>query len=119
MKDFFYLKNMNKKSGNNALSEKIFNLSKNKLLNDKKSNYSFNKNRENIFNIHFVNNNKSKIKIFKNRKNNSLNKFTKKFIEIVIEEKTNIINLQTITKKINVYKRRIYDITNVFEGNSK
>ena len=112
---------MNKKSGNNALSEKLFNLSKNKLLNGKKSNYSFNKNHKNIFNIHCVNNNnnKSKIKIFKHRKNNSLDKLTKKYIEIVIEEKTNIINLQTITKKMNVYKRRIYDITNVFEGNSK
>ena len=110
---------MNKKSGNNALSEKLFNLSKNKPLNGKKSNYSFNKNHKNIFNIHFVNNNKSKTKVFKRRKNNSLDKLTKKFIEIVIEEKTNIINLHIITKKMNVYKRRIYDITNVFEGNSK
>ena len=108
---------MNKKAINDAQKEKLFILSKNKLLKTKKSN-SFRKNDKNIFNIHFINNNKSKIKIFKFRKSNSLDKFTKKFIEIVYEEKTNIINLQAITEKMNVHKRRIYDITNVFEGNS-
>ena len=108
---------MNKKPGNNAETKKLFNLLKNKPLNEKKSN-SFKKNNKNIFNIHFVNNNKPKIKILKHRKSNSLDKLTKKFIEIVKEEKTNIINLHTITEKMNVYKRRIYDITNVFSGNS-
>ena len=55
-------------------------------------------------------------KIFKKRKDNSLDELTKKFIRIVLEEKSNIINLKEITKKLKSKKRRIYDITNVFQG---
>jgi hypothetical protein len=52
----------------------------------------------------------------KSRKENSLDKLTKKFIKIVLEEKSNVINLKEITKRLKSKKRRIYDITNVFQG---
>ena len=52
----------------------------------------------------------------KSRKENSLDKLTKKFIKIALEEKSNIINLKEIVKKLKSQKRRIYDITNVFQG---
>ena len=107
---------MNKKAGNNTQAEKLINLSKNKPLNTIKSNI-IKIDHKKLFNIQFVNKNKSKIKIF-DRKSNSLDKFTKKFIEIINEEKTNIINLRTIAEKMNVHQRRIYDITTVFKGNS-
>ena len=97
---------MNKKNDNNAENKKLFKISKKDT--SKKSN-SFQNTKKYI-------NNKLKA-IFKDRKINSLDKLTKKFIEIVNEEKTNIINLQSITEKMNVYKRRIYDITNVLKGN--
>jgi transcription factor E2F3 len=48
---------------------------------------------------------------------NSLEELTKKFVECVYEENTNIINLKNVIEKIKVKKRRIYDITNVMEGN--
>ena len=53
----------------------------------------------------------------KNRKNNSLDMVAKKFIQCVIDEKKNKINLKSIIEKIKVKKRRIYDVTNVLEGN--
>ena len=108
---------MSNKPTNNIAKEKFCNLSNNKSVNTKKSNF-YKKTRKNLFNIHFINNKKSKTKIFNYRKSNSLSKLTKKFIEIVNEEKSNIINLQTITEKMNISKRRIYDITNAFKGNS-
>ena len=55
-------------------------------------------------------------KKLKNRKDNSLDELTKKFIKFVLEEKSNIINLEEIRKKLKSKKRRIYDITNVFQG---
>ena len=55
-------------------------------------------------------------KKLKNRKDNSLDELTKKFIKYVLEEKSNIINLEEIRKKLKSKKRRIYDITNVFQG---
>jgi hypothetical protein len=58
---------------------------------------------------------KSKKKL--KRKLNSLEELTKKFVECVYEENTNIINLKNVIEKIKVKKRRIYDITNVMEGN--
>jgi transcription factor E2F3 len=48
---------------------------------------------------------------------NSLEELTKKFVECVYEENTKIINLKNVIEKIKVKKRRIYDITNVMEGN--
>lgn len=53
----------------------------------------------------------------KKRLNNSLEELTKKFINSILESQTNIIDLNKITKKMKVKKRRIYDITNVLEGN--
>ena len=100
---------MHKKADDGAQNKKFFKLSKKKTLNTKKSDLIQNTNK----NI----NNKLKT-IFIYRKSNSLDKLTKKFIRIVNEGKTNIIDLQDITEKMNVYKRRIYDITNVFKGNS-
>lgn len=55
-------------------------------------------------------------KKLKNRRANSLSELTKKFIQILLEEKKDIINLKEIIPKIKVKKRRIYDITNVFQG---
>ena len=55
-------------------------------------------------------------KKLKNRKDNSLDELTKKFIKFVLEEKSNIINLEEMRKKMKSQKRRIYDITNVFQG---
>ena len=52
---------------------------------------------------------------YKKRKDNTLDILTKKFIKIALEEKSNIINLEEIRKKTKS-KRRIYDITNVFDG---
>ena len=100
---------MYKKAGDSAQNKKLFKILIKKALNTKKTDSIQNTN-ENI-------NNKLKT-IFKYRKSNSLNKLTKKFIRIVNEEKINIIDLQAITEKMNAYKRRIYDITNVFRGNS-
>jgi len=54
---------------------------------------------------------------FKKRQNNSLEELTKKFINSILESQNNIIDLNKITKKMKVKKRRIYDITNVLEGN--
>jgi uncharacterized membrane protein YvbJ len=63
--------------------------------------------------IDFPKKNKKKLK---NRKDNSLDELTKKFIKFVLEEKSNIINLEEMRKKMKSQKRRIYDITNVFQG---
>ena len=51
-----------------------------------------------------------------NRQINSLDEITKKFIQYVLKSKSPIINLNLLSKNINVKKRRIYDITNVLEG---
>ena len=53
---------------------------------------------------------------------NSLDELTKKFTnyvyEFAYEYRTNLINLNDVMKKIKAKKRRIYDITNVLEGNN-
>ena len=69
-------------------------------------------NFEQSISIEFPIKNKKKLK---NRKDNSLDELTKKFIKFVLEEKSNIINLEEIRKKLKSQKRRIYDITNVFQ----
>lgn len=81
-------------------SEKIFN-----ILNTHKHKYSLS-----------INGTKKREKKQKNRKLNSLNELTKKFLQILFEEKKEIINLKEIVQKIKVKKRRIYDITNVLQG---
>jgi hypothetical protein len=96
--DFYILINMKRKKIFTEQPEKIFN-------NIKTSRQSIS------MDIPKKNGNK-----LKNRKDNSLDKLTKKFIKIVLEEKSNVINLKEITKRLKSKKRRIYDITNVFQG---
>ena len=52
----------------------------------------------------------------KNRQINSLDELTKKFSKCVYRANTTTINLNSVMKKIKAKKRRIYDITNVMEG---
>ena len=52
----------------------------------------------------------------KARQNNSLEELTKKFVKYASESSDDCIDLNDIMKKMKVPKRRIYDITNVFEG---
>ena len=52
------------------------------------------------------------------RKENSLGELTKNFIKYIKEKGgENNININDVVKKLRVKKRRIYDITNVLEGN--
>ena len=53
----------------------------------------------------------------KNRQINSLDELSKKFIKYALEANSPNINLNIMMKKIKAKKRRIYDITNVLEGN--
>ena len=53
----------------------------------------------------------------KARQPNSLDELTKKFLTCALKANSPTINLNSIMKKIKVKKRRIYDITNVLEGN--
>jgi hypothetical protein len=83
-------------------------------------------NSERIFNISYtckygqtlsIKTQKKREKKLKNRKENSLSELTKKFLQILLEEKKDIINLkEEVIPKIKVKKRRIYDITNVLQG---
>ncbi|KAK4528150.1 hypothetical protein GAYE_SCF51G6084 [Galdieria yellowstonensis] len=50
------------------------------------------------------------------RYDNSLGFLTKKFIELIQNTEGGAIDLNEITRQLNVQKRRIYDITNVLEG---
>jgi len=54
--------------------------------------------------------------IEKGRQDNSLSVLTKKFVELIKESPDRTIDLNTAVNKLNVQKRRIYDITNVLEG---
>ena len=53
----------------------------------------------------------------KNRQINSLDELSKRFIKYALEANTPYINLNLMMRKIKAKKRRIYDITNVLEGN--
>ena len=47
----------------------------------------------------------------------SLDEITKKFIKYIIRLKTDKINVHEVVRALNIKKRRrIYDITNVFQG---
>lgn len=50
------------------------------------------------------------------RYDTSLGLLTKKFITLLEEQPDGVINLNEASQKLNVQKRRIYDITNVLEG---
>ena len=65
------------------------------------------------------NKNSSKLGKKKTRQNNSLDHLTKKFAEYVYTCDSDKINLNDAIKVIKINKRRIYDITNVFEGKKR
>ena len=50
------------------------------------------------------------------RQDNSLGELTKKFIKLIQDSNNKTVDLNEAAKKLNVQKRRIYDITNVLEG---
>jgi len=64
---------------------------------------------------------KSKLKknssITKNKNDNSLGKLSKKFIDLFNASEDKIFQISDIIKKLKIQKRRLYDLTNVFEGN--
>jgi len=50
------------------------------------------------------------------RYDSSLGLLTKKFVVLLQEAKEGVLDLNTAAQKLEVQKRRIYDITNVLEG---
>lgn len=50
------------------------------------------------------------------RKENSLGELTRNFIDFIIKNGEDKIDLNYVSEQLNVKKRRIYDITNVLEG---
>lgn len=79
---------------------------------------SYNDIKKDSVNKYYSRNNKKQ----KSRQFNSLDELTKKFTNYVYkyadEHETNRINLNYVMKNIKAKKRRIYDITNVLEGNN-
>lgn len=51
-----------------------------------------------------------------NRYDNSLGLLTRKFVKLLRESEEGILDLNFAAEKLEVQKRRIYDITNVLEG---
>lgn len=47
---------------------------------------------------------------------NSLSMLTSRFLDLIHEAKDGVLDLNEAAKKLDVQKRRIYDITNVLEG---
>jgi hypothetical protein len=52
----------------------------------------------------------------KSRFDNSLGILTKKFMAVVAESTTGVVDLNVASERLGVKKRRVYDITNVLEG---
>lgn len=50
------------------------------------------------------------------RYDTSLSLLTKKFINLVEDSQDGVVDLNVASERLNVQKRRIYDITNVLEG---
>lgn len=50
------------------------------------------------------------------RQDNSLGELTRKFIALIQESENKCVDLNEAALKLDVQKRRIYDITNVLEG---
>jgi hypothetical protein len=50
------------------------------------------------------------------RKDNSLHAITSKFLCLIEESEDGVLDLNEVSQKLKVQKRRIYDITNVLEG---
>jgi len=59
---------------------------------------------------------KSKRESSKGRGENSLNRLTARFMELISTSKGGIVDLNEAAVSLKVQKRRIYDITNVLEG---
>jgi len=51
-----------------------------------------------------------------NRKDNSLNRLTARFMDMISTSANGIVDLNNASAQLQVQKRRIYDITNVLEG---
>ena len=51
------------------------------------------------------------------RQENSLGEITRSFTKLIKSQKDKILNINDVVKQLKVKKRRIYDITNVLEGN--
>lgn len=77
---------------------------------------SFNKENKNKIIKHSNKFLRKKNKKENKRKLNSLDELSRKFMKCVYEENSSIINLKKVLEKMEVKKRRIYDITNVLEG---
>lgn len=91
-----------------------------KMINQKNNS----ENSERIFNISYackyrqnllIKTKKKREKKLKNRRANSLSEITKKFLHILLEEKR-YYKFERNNTKNKSKKRRIYDITNVFQG---
>ena len=64
-----------------------------------------------------INKNNSDSKKPRQRQENSLGELTKNFIKYIKEKGDNVVHINEVVKILKVKKRRIYDITNVLEGN--
>lgn len=97
---------MNQRKEINSLAENI----NNSNCNESDSELEDNSCKENYYSI------KEKSKV-RQRQENSLGELTKNFINYIKEQNTKEIDINEVVKKLKVKKRRIYDITNVLEGN--
>ncbi len=97
---------MNQRKEINSLAENI----NNSNCNESDSELEDNSCKENYYTI------KGKSKV-RQRQENSLGELTKNFINYIKEQNTKEIDINEVVKKLKVKKRRIYDITNVLEGN--
>ena len=59
----------------------------------------------------------SKIKINSNRQFSSLDNLTRQFINCIKNKENEVVDINKLVETLGVKKRRIYDITNVLEGN--
>lgn len=53
----------------------------------------------------------------KKRNKNTLGELAKNFFEFIKEDSGKVFRIDDIVRKLHISKRRIYDITNVLEGN--
>ncbi len=51
-----------------------------------------------------------------NRDDSSLRQLTSRFVDLIAQAESGIVDLNSAAEKLHVQKRRIYDITNVLEG---
>ncbi len=87
-----------------------------RAINKRTVNFNYNEEFSSITEIEYKNQ-KQKRKN-RQRQENSLGELTKNFIKYIKERKNKEVNINDAVKKLKVKKRRIYDITNVLEGNN-